>query len=101
MSDENERQMVKIEVVTAWSDEEWTFDEFMALMNSIPAEFRGTTKVAFEGGFYDSGCHFEVSYQRPETDEEMAARARKDAEYEADRLRSQRAQYEALKKKFG
>ena len=101
MSD-SDRQMVTVNVIDVWKDEMWPLEEFLRIINEgIPAERRATARVTFERGGYDETGKFEVSYERPETDAEMAARIARHAKYEADYARQERAQYEALKKKFG
>lgn len=75
-----------------------------AMIEDIPEEYRGTATVEFDsaGSYYDSHyAKVEISYYRPETDEEWAAR-RADVEARlAAQQNAERAAYEALKQKFG
>lgn len=52
-------------------------DWFSAKVESIPAEFRETARIEFDSQSGYEGCHYAkitITYQRPETAEEIAAR---------------------------
>ena len=72
-------------------------------IESIPAEYRDVAKIDIgTDSSYDT-CYatLEIKYQRPETPEETAARERRDADRRREREAADRAQYEALRRKFG
>ena len=102
MSADHDRVMVTVNVIYTFIDEQWPLKEFIEIVTAkVPQEFTSSARVAFVRGAYDEGDHFEVSYDRPETDREYAERMQRYAEYEAEDKRRERATYEALKKKFG
>lgn len=50
---------------------------FAAKIESIPAEFRKTARIEFDSASGYEGCHYaeiKITYERPETAEEVAAR---------------------------
>jgi hypothetical protein len=82
-------------------------EEFLAwvkrMESRIPDEYRDTATFQFtsEPSYYDSHyAKVEVSYRRPETDEEWAARKADVARRQADDARREREQYEKMKAKF-
>ncbi len=111
----NERQTVRVklhpesydaEVNTALPDAiEWLNE----LLESVPPEYRDQTAfvVELERGHYDESdsLTFDIYYDRPETDGELATRLAESAAYAAARQREQesreRAEFERLNAKFG
>jgi hypothetical protein len=82
--------------------------EFMAWLkghlDSIPEEFRASAELEIDSnsGYEDSHyAHVVLSYQRPATAEEIAARVDKRARRAAEALAQEKAAYEALKQKYG
>ena len=77
---------------------EWVED----IKREIPEEFWGSAKVSIGSGMsYDQDyptCH--VTYERPETEEELRQRKAEERMKNTRRVASERAQYEALKAKF-
>lgn len=75
----------------------------------VPAEFRDDSlfEVEFERGMFDSGdsCTMKIGYHRPETDEEYADRLaqveRSRVQQQAHQEATERATFEALKRKYG
>ena len=92
-----ERQSVRVDVFDASDGWEGTLPEFIAWLSKklegVPAEFRADVQVELEqnGDHYDgwSQVSFLAWYSRPETDAEMAARIKRQAQ-----------EYAALKRKY-
>jgi len=81
---------------------------FQERIDSIPPEFRPQAKIEFasEGGYYgDHSPHIEITYLRPETDEQYASRLQREAHEARARAQMQehqeRAALAALLKKYG
>jgi hypothetical protein len=77
---------------------------FQAHLASIPEQYRHSAQVEVDsvGGYEDSHyARIEITFKRPETDDEM--RHRKNTEQESERVRedAERRQLAALKKKYG
>lgn len=72
-------------------------------LESVPEEFRNdVTMDVSTDNFYDScSVEVEVFYQRPETESEAKARQDREAQYAQQVCERDRAQYEALKRRFG
>lgn len=85
-------------------DESWTIGEFLAEIGfavaSIPEELREKASVDLEGG-YDEWSRLTISYERPETDAEVARRVESAHDYARRQQASERSAYERLKQKFG
>jgi hypothetical protein len=74
-----------------------------AIRESIPEEYRAaaTCGIMSESGY--EGSHYariEVSYDRPETDEEMQRREKRDRDHEAAIRREERALLKRLQNKY-
>jgi len=70
---------------------------------SIPAEYRDAARIEIDSasGYEDShNAAIEIEYWRPETDEEMAERERKDAQAREAEERKERETYRLLAKKY-
>lgn len=71
----------------------------------VPEQYRhGLSCVLdYEAGSYDSSdsADFVISYERPETDEEMTARVKSGIEYVNRTSAAERREYDRLKAKFG
>lgn len=93
-----ERQTRKVEISDG--DKTWTFDEFRALLDSVPPEYAASGCVQHESGYADETDIFSVYYVRPETDEEVSARAARAAQSKKWDLDRDRAYYLALKARF-
>lgn len=81
---------------------------FQERIDSIPPEYRSAAKIEFttESGYYgDSSAHIEITYLRPETDEQYASRLQREAENAAAQAAAQvlqeRRALVALLKKYG
>lgn len=74
-------------------------------IDRTPEQYRDSLlfSLNWESGYYDSGdsANLLISYERPETDEEMTARINDWVSSINRSLLSERRQYEALKAKFG
>ena len=80
---------------------EWTYNAFLKMVaESVPEQYRSSATVALSSGDYDAGGWFEVSYERLETDEELALRVRNAVAYAERSVQKERAQYERLKVRF-
>lgn len=70
----------------------------------VPEQYRHKLNcvLAWEAGYYDSGdsADFVISYERPETDEEMTARVNDGIEYVNGKAVAERREYDRLKAKF-
>ncbi len=75
------RKIVEIEVDDPFDADELPFGEAVRILSealaSIPKEFRASARFAFD--YY--GGHARITYSRPETDEELAARAAEENEW--------------------
>lgn len=72
-----------------------------ALRAGIPEEYRASAKVYICGDLSYGDCHYSVTYLRPETDAEYAARVAR-VKHAEERTRAyRRKQYEELHKEFG
>lgn len=86
-----------------------TLSEWLAWLEAAkdeaPAEYREHLNCVlnWESGYYDSGdsASLDIWYERPETDEEMTTRVNRGIAYVRGKEASERATYEALKRKFG
>jgi hypothetical protein len=105
-----ERENVEVEVPDAFPelyDDELrlplaeAIERLQAALAAIPAELRHTAVFKVHGFGDNVTLNPEVSYIRPETDEELALRAARAARYEDEQLRRDRAEFERLKAKFG
>lgn len=82
-------------------------DEFMSWwqekLDMVPEEHRATATVELEANvFYDSSeLEATVSYTRPESDDELAARKLKEKQQREFRENQELCELERLKKKFG
>lgn len=81
---------------------------FQERIDRIPAEHRQNAKIDFssEGGYYgEHSPHIEITYLRPETDDQFSSRAQREAqqaEIDARRKEQQeRATLAALQAKYG
>jgi len=78
-------------------------ERIKSAVESIPVEHRPRARVGM--GAYNEWDFpepsFEITYFRPETDEEMRAREAREAEVARERETRDRATYEKLKEKFG
>jgi hypothetical protein len=81
---------------------------FQERIDRIPVECRQSAKIEFssEGEYYGSHSpHIEITYLRPETDEQFASRVQREAqqaEFDARRKEQQeRATLAALQAKYG
>jgi hypothetical protein len=76
---------------------------FASVLEEVPAEFQMSATVEARQSEYDAG--FDVTWQRPETDEEWAARKadveRREAIWKERHEAQERAEFERLSKKFG
>lgn len=95
-----EPRAVVVEVLRAYSDEEWTIPEFKAVLDSIPSEYAESARVVFERGWYDESDRFLVQYQRAETEDEVSHRIGECYRYAVNQANSERREYERLRAKF-
>lgn len=78
-------------------------DSLIAIRDSIPKQYRSKARCnidsssGYEGSHY---AHIEVSYDRPETDDEVVTRLQDEATETMIRERNERAQLEQLKSKY-
>ncbi len=72
-------------------------------ISSMPAEYRDSARVDFEkeDEYGDTYCYLEISYDRPETDQEEAARIQQESAHYAANEARERQQFLALQAKFG
>lgn len=74
-------------------------------IDRTPEEYRKNLlfSLNWESGYYDSGDSAEliISYERPETDDEMSQRVNRGIAYVYNSIDAERRQYEVLKAKFG
>jgi hypothetical protein len=87
--------------VSAYAFHKWLEDQ-IAL---VPVQWSGSAKVNIENEDHGYSApsytaYFEVYYERPETDEEMAVRLKQERSYAQEREASERRQYAALKAKY-
>ena len=109
MSETNERQLRKVAVFFGryWDGNVPEgvgdfIDWLTALREGVPAEYRASMKFEIDTATeWDSTyATIEVSYERPETDEEMAGRIQAAARRQRERLDRARREYERLKAHF-
>lgn len=101
-----ERETTRVMLLDSW-DSDGPFPERLVdmlawaagLLLEAPVEYREQVTVCVETGEYST--HFEIFYDRPETDEEMAKRVQSEMAWEQSRESRERAAYERLKAKFG
>lgn len=81
---------------------------FQERIDQIPPEFRAAARIEIscESSYYDSSiAHIEITYMRPETDEQYSSRLQREAKAAANAARVQeqneRAALAALLKKYG
>lgn len=98
---DDERKMVRKEVILEYGSAEWTLAEFMGLLNTVPPEYRDAARVEFETPWGDSCSSLTVYYERPETDDELSKRLQRARTYEETHEAFERSLYESLKAKFG
>ena len=92
-----------IEVLREYASERWSLSDFMATLNEavgkIPEEHKAAARVELgEGG--DSCGTLAISYEREETDEEIAARKMRDEQHKMQLTANEFAIYHRLKAKF-
>lgn len=75
------------------------FRDLQNLLDAVPEEYRNDAVVEVDVGEYSHSL--QIKYIRPETDEEMAARLKRDTDREGQQEARERRMYEVLKKKFG
>ena len=77
---------------------------FQERIERIPAEYRATATIELgtQSGYYgDSSVSIEITYRRPETDEQFAARLAHDEAQNRSRTEQERATLAALLAKYG
>lgn len=78
-------------------------DSLLAIRESIPAEHRDSARCGIEAeGSYEGSCHatISVSYERPETGEEAAARIAKRVSADEQARQRELATLAALRAKY-
>lgn len=82
-----------------------SLDDLMAkltkIRESVPEEFRALIRTDYENGYDGASGSLDISYARPETQEEIAAREASERVRNEIRERGERAEFERLRKKFG
>jgi hypothetical protein len=73
---------------------------FVAVLNDIPEPYRSAAKIEIKAGGLDYG-RIEVSYTRPETDEEEAEREAAELAKAEERRAAELRQLAALMDKYG
>lgn len=79
---------------------EWLQD----VLDDVPAEYRDSVRIEIDSvGGYEGEHHTEVTiyYDRPETEEEHAARSAAEKRMRAEMEKRERAAFEELAKKYG
>lgn len=100
-NDFRERRKVVVNPVCWCGNEEMPLGEFLEFIAmSVPEEYKASALVSYESGAYDEGDTFKVTYERMETDEDVATRINNALNYAQSSLHNDRALYEQLKKKF-
>ena len=77
---------------------------FQERIDRIPAEYRSTATIELDtqSGYYgDSSVSIEITYRRPETDEQFAARLARDEAQKRSRMEQDRDTLAALLAKYG
>lgn len=69
------------------------------MLDDVPAEHAGSAKVIFETHM-DGGGSLKITYERPETPEEIQGRVRRALDFALGELAAERRKYEQLKAKF-
>lgn len=99
-----ERMMLTIKVLNERADEEWSIPEFLSLIrevtDKVPDEYRDAAKVEL-GGWGEEWGYLTITYQRWETDAELAKRVSEREAYLASEAQREYNQYMALKRKYG
>ena len=96
----SEREMVKVNMICESDSATWPLGKFRALLEKAERLGGDTARVEFQVDQYDGGAWLTISYERPETDEEMERRLSWKREWAERDAASERAQYERLKAKY-
>jgi hypothetical protein len=77
-------------------------DKYQKILNQVPEEFKNDVTIESEVNEWDDEVYVltEISYWRPETDEEKECRLKNEQRQKDLNVKKERALYEALKTKF-
>jgi len=98
-----ERLRIRVEPVCERSGEQWTLDEFIALIEQVKVDMPPDVtdaQVEFDGGGYDGSGKFTVSYVTWEPEAEQWDRIARSLAYAVNSVNAERRAYEHLKAKF-
>lgn len=109
MSDLTEKELITVNILKndvnycIPTDPKGFLDYFQGIFDDVPEEYRASTKVYMTAGllYDDPALNIIVSYERPETQDEEDERLLIENHRKKDKLRSDREQFEILKKRLG